>query len=305
MKLVKLLIPTLVAGAILAGCQKTNTVTSNRKPPMVNAGADQTITLPVDSVLVTGSVKDSGSKVVAYLWSEVSGPNVPVIADEGSISTKIHGLTAGTYIFQLMATDTFGLTGVDTMQIVVNPPTTITLVADSAHALSNEFLGGAGYDWGGPTIELGAEEWTIGGTPVAVRSALRFDMSSLPNLPIKSAKITLYSDPTPHTANLVNPNFGTSNAFYIQRIATSWTASNSWSTMPVVDTTNEVLIPQTNASSLDLVGVDVTALVNKMISAGNYGFMIRLQTEVTYNSRIFCSNTYSDATKHPALVISY
>jgi hypothetical protein len=49
----------------------------------------------------------------------------------------------------------------------------------------------------------------------------------------------------------------------------------------------------------------VTQLVRNMIASGNYGFMIRLQDEVIYNSRIFCSSSYSDSTKRPVLVINY
>ncbi len=290
---------------LFTACQKDNDVT-NHKPPTVNAGLSQTITFPVDSVVVTGSVTDAGSKVVSYLWSEVSGPNVPVIGDEGSISTKIYGLTVGSYIFQLTATDTFGLTGVDTLQITVNTPGSITLTANSTNSSAIEYIGPAIDESNGTTQELGAEAWTISGTTVFVRSVFRFDLSGLPALPVKSAQLTLYSNPTPFTANLSTPNYGTGNAMYIQRVNSSWNASTpSWATQPTVDPTGEISIPQTNASTLDLTNVDVTTLVNNMISEGNYGFMIRLQNEAIYNSRIFCSGNYSDASKHPTLVINY
>ena len=292
---------------LFTACQKDNDA-ANRKPPTVNAGLSQTITFPVDSVAVTGSVTDAGSKVVSYLWSEVSGPNVPVIADEGSISTKIYGLTVGSYIFQLTATDTFGLTGVDTLQITVNAPGSITLTANGTNSSAVEYIGNTGINnpGNGATLELGAEAWTISGTTVFVRSVFSFDLSGLPALPIKSAQLTLYSDPTPGTANLTTPNYGTGNAMFIQRVNSSWDPSTTtWNTQPTVDPTGEISIPQTNASTLDLTNVDVTTLVNNMISEGNYGFMIRLQNEAIYNSRIFCSGTYSDASKHPTLVINY
>jgi len=142
---------------------------------------------------------------------------------------------------------------------------------------------------------------------VAVRSGFRFDLSNLSNTAIASAHLTLYSNPTPGTANLVTPNYGTSNEFYIQRINSSWntTSNGTWATQPATDTTAEVLIPQTNLSSLDLPNIDVTQLVKNMIASGNYGFMIKLQNEVTYNSRIFASSSYSDSTKRPVLVINY
>jgi hypothetical protein len=43
----------------------------------------------------------------------VSGPNVPVVHSPGARITSISNLVAGSYLFQLMATDTAGLTGVD------------------------------------------------------------------------------------------------------------------------------------------------------------------------------------------------
>lgn len=296
----------------LGACKKETTVTyvqPNRKPPVVNAGPSQAITLPVDSVLLTGSATDTGSKVVSYLWSEVSGPNVPLISSEGSLSTKVHGLTAGVYIFQLTATDTFGLTGVDTLQITVNPPGPITLISN--HNLNEvEYIGNGGSpDQTTPlSTELGAEAWTIGGVTVFVRTAFHFDLSSLPHgIPVKSAKLTLYSNPTPNTANLTTPNAGSNNAMYIQRVNSAWatTSGVNWASQPTVDTTGQVSIPHTNATSLDLIDVDVTKLVNGMLSTPYYGFMIRLQNEAIYNSRIFCSSNYSDASKHPKLVISY
>src|SRR5450432_3880357 len=112
---------------VFAACKKDNPAPAVNRPPTVNAGASQTISWPVDSIKLSGTVTDEESKVVAYLWSEVSGPNVPVIASEGSLTTRISSLIPVSYIFQLMAVDTFGLTGVDTLIVLVNAPTIINL----------------------------------------------------------------------------------------------------------------------------------------------------------------------------------
>ncbi|HET6256439.1 MAG TPA: hypothetical protein VFE32_20355 [Puia sp.] len=45
-----------------------------------------------------GSATDGQGMVVAWLWSEVSGPNVAVIQTEGSPSTTISGLTTGVWV---------------------------------------------------------------------------------------------------------------------------------------------------------------------------------------------------------------
>lgn len=301
---------SIALGLTLFSCQKTTTP-PQKKPPVVTAGTSQTIILPSDSVTLSGYAIDSSSTIVAYLWSEVSGPNVPVIADEGSKSTKVTGLTAGTYIFQLMATDTFGLTGVDTMEVIVtgsSKNTNPVMLAPIHNPNELEFIGDAADNLGVGHFpqELGAETWTINGVQVEVRSIFKFDLSQLSNTAIGKAQLSLYSNPTPFTANLSTPNFGTSNQFFIQRVSSSWDPTGQfWSTQPPVDTTHELLIPQTNASTLDLPNIDVTQLVKDMIANGNNGFEIRLQNEVIYNSRIFCSSSYPDSTKVPTLYITY
>jgi hypothetical protein len=294
--------------AILSGCQKAQTTPVH--VPKVYADSSRTITLPVDSVRLNGSATDTGGRVVAWLWSEVSGPNVPVIHTEGSPSTTISGLTAGVYVFQLMVLDSAGGTGVGKVTITVNP-------AISTQVLSTFFEWGR-YEshWQGNSTqnlsdpnapELSAITWTRNGDLFYGRDAFVFNMSSLPaGLPVKSARLSLYSNHNPINGDQVNANSGSTNAFYISRINSAWDhATTSWANQPGIDTTGQVLIPQTNQSFLDVTDVDVTKMVNKMISTGNYGFKIQLQTEQIYNSRIFYSSIASDSTKRPRLVVSY
>src|SRR5215831_15983758 len=114
----------------LISCQKDNDVVDNdpadvdipeNKVPVVDAGSPITITLPVNTATLTGTGNDSDGSVVAYLWSQVSGPSSATIAGPGSPSTSVKGFVQGKYIFQLMAVDNKGATGVDTTSITVNP----------------------------------------------------------------------------------------------------------------------------------------------------------------------------------------
>ena len=111
----------------LVSCKKDADVLPDAPPPVVNAGNSRIVTLPVDTVYLTGSAKDSTGKVVSYLWSQVSGPAASTIDDPGSASTFVQGLVPGTYVFQLMATDDKGLTGVDTATVTVKPSPLETL----------------------------------------------------------------------------------------------------------------------------------------------------------------------------------
>lgn len=78
---------TLYSLAIIAmitsvvSCQKNNDFVEN-KVPVADAGPSKTITLP-DSVVVTGTGTDADGKVVAYLWSQVSGPASSNIVNPG------------------------------------------------------------------------------------------------------------------------------------------------------------------------------------------------------------------------------
>jgi hypothetical protein len=308
MRILPLLTGTSLFGVLFfASCQKTTT-TPIPPAPSVNAGTSQLITWPVDSVTLSGTATDAASRITAYLWSEVSGPNVPVIASEGSKTTSVTGLRIGTYIFQLMAVDSLGATGVDTVSVSVSGNYVDTLNTGSPQPYELTFLSNSASPAGNnQDIELLAEAWTISGTFVTGRSFFKFDLSSIPaGTVLKSAKLSLFSDPVPENGDLIHANYGTTNDFYIQRVSSAWDLINTnWNNLPSIDATDQVHIPQTSQAFLDLVNVDVTGMVNNMISSGNYGFEIRLNTEVTYNSRIFCSSNYSDATKHPYLIVTY
>jgi hypothetical protein len=280
------------------------------KIPVANAGPSKIITLP-DSALVTGTGTDADGKVVAYLWSQVSGPTNSTIINPGSTSTGIYFTVPGSYVFQLLVVDDKGATGVDTVSILVKPgiiqPQTLTLQPNN-NPLEYSIVTLNGNDATALTnASLEADAWTSGGA-YNLRGLVKFDLSSIPaSATIKTANLYLYSNPTPNTGNQVDANYGSSNAMYIQQVSSPWSTSTlSWSNQPTVTTTNQVLVPHTTQSFLDL-NVDVTAMVASMVNNNaNYGFFLRLQNEVIYNSRIFvASHNATYPSKHPKLVVTY
>ncbi len=99
----------------------TVTVTGVDDPnqaPLVNAGADQTITLPISSVTLSGNASDDGT-ISTYQWSKDSG-GAASITSPSAAATMITGLVEGTYVFRLTATDDEGATGFDTVTVTVN-----------------------------------------------------------------------------------------------------------------------------------------------------------------------------------------
>jgi hypothetical protein len=91
------------------------------QPPIDNAGLDKTITLPTNSVSVTGSASDADGTIASYSWSKISGPSQYTIASPSSASTSLTGLVQGIYLFRLTVTDNKGATAADDVQVTVNP----------------------------------------------------------------------------------------------------------------------------------------------------------------------------------------
>lgn len=93
--------------------------TSNQ-PPVANAGVDQSIQLPTNTVTLSGSGTDPDGSIAAYEWVKVSGPAATIFSPT-SASTTVNNLVEGTYIFQLTVTDNNGATGADQVTIIVTP----------------------------------------------------------------------------------------------------------------------------------------------------------------------------------------
>jgi hypothetical protein len=88
--------------------------------PVVNAGLDKTITLPVNNVSLTATATDPNGDPMTYLWTKVSGPASGTIVTPTALTTSITGLTQGTYTFWMTATDSRGAQGADQVVVTVN-----------------------------------------------------------------------------------------------------------------------------------------------------------------------------------------
>src|SRR5260221_784829 len=111
-----------------AGVTGTATVqvTVNAAPvvpgtPSANAGSNQTITLPVSTVTLTGSGSETNGTIASYAWTQVSGRATATIGTAGQAVTIVSGLVQGQYQFQLKVTDNSGVTATDVVNVTVNP----------------------------------------------------------------------------------------------------------------------------------------------------------------------------------------
>ncbi|AYB33252.1 PKD domain-containing protein [Chryseolinea soli] len=94
-------------------------------PPVANAGTDVAITLPQDSVTLSGSGMDSDGTIAAYAWTQQSGP-LATISGAGTQNAKLSQLSEGEYVFRLTVTDDDGATAFDEVTVVVNAPVEIS-----------------------------------------------------------------------------------------------------------------------------------------------------------------------------------
>ena len=133
------------------------------QPPVANAGSDQTITLPLNSVTVSGSGSDADGTVASYAWSKISGPSGYTIVNATSAVTAINGLVQGVYQFQLKVTDNNGATAIDVMQVTVNAAPNIPPVANAGPdnsitlPINSLTVSGSGSDADGTVVSY---QWT-------------------------------------------------------------------------------------------------------------------------------------------------
>lgn len=96
------------------------------RAPLVDAGPNQTITLPADAAL-NGTVSDDGMPnppgVVTSGWSVASGPGGVTFLDANAVDTRASFATSGTYVLQLTSGDG-ELSASDSLQVTVQsaPP---------------------------------------------------------------------------------------------------------------------------------------------------------------------------------------
>ena len=107
-------------GAIGRDTVQITVNTAINQPPLANAGTDKEITLPTNSISLSGIGTDADGTFASYAWTKISGPAAGSIASPAAETTTINNLVQGIYQFELRVTDNNGALGRDTMQLTVN-----------------------------------------------------------------------------------------------------------------------------------------------------------------------------------------
>jgi len=94
-------------------------VLAGNQSPTANAGADQTLTLPTNNIVLAGSGNDPDGSVVGYAWAKISGPAAS-LTNTNTATLNVTNMLEGVYVFSLTVTDNNGATGSDLVTVTVN-----------------------------------------------------------------------------------------------------------------------------------------------------------------------------------------
>jgi gliding motility-associated-like protein len=152
--------------------------------PVANAGADKTLTLPVNSTNLVGSGNDPDGSIASYAWTKLSGP-AATLGGETTSTLNLSGLVAGTYSFRLTVTDDKGSTGSDLATVIVsqtNQPPVANAGADITIELptNNTIINGSGTDADGTIITYAWRQ--VSGPTVASLFGLNLPTLTVSNL---------------------------------------------------------------------------------------------------------------------------
>ena len=190
----------------------------------------------------------------------------------------------------------------------------VAILADSSSGnyqqalLNNNFATTAG-TWGNSELEsLGWTNNTLGYPTWTQRTLFKYKLDSVPkDATITSARLYLYAKKVGlDNGNLKDATFGSNNKSLIQRVTGAWNMFNvGWGTQPATTSISQKTLAQSSSLAQDYV-VDMTDFAQLWVNHpdSNYGMLLRLQTEQTYNSMIFNSFGDADSVK-PRLEICY
>ncbi|HUP13815.1 MAG TPA: hypothetical protein VM187_16455, partial [Niastella sp.] len=166
------------------GATKTDTVqvtvlAAVNKAPKANAGADQTIQLPVNAVILNGAGSDEDGSVESYQWSQLAGATLADISGTTTDQAQLKNLSQGTYQFELKVKDNNDASALDTVLVTVQAAVVVPNKAPVANAGSDvtvqlpqntAILSGSGLDEDGT---IASYQWRqlSGPTQAAVATA--------------------------------------------------------------------------------------------------------------------------------------
>lgn len=141
------------------------------------------------------------------------------------------------------------------------------------------------------------------------RGLLDFDLSMIPNdATILGAFLSLSASGPQGIGAVISQGSMGSNSCKLLRITSSWNENTvTWNNQPATTALNAVPLAQSTYTMENYLNIDVTTLVQDMVSdpANSHGFMLRLDNESPTRGLCIFSGFAPQLDKRPALVIVY
>jgi len=88
------------------------------KVPIVNAGLDVSIQLPVNQVVLSGTATDPDGTIASVAWTKTAGGTC-IMSGQNTLTLTVTAMVLGSYTFKLTATDNKGATSSDSVKVTV------------------------------------------------------------------------------------------------------------------------------------------------------------------------------------------
>ncbi|WKX76451.1 PKD domain-containing protein [Zobellia laminariae] len=99
--------------------------------PTVDAGGNQMITLPTNTIVLSGSGSDFDGGTVTFAWTKESGSDTATLSGEDTAELTVSNMEAGVYNFLLTVTDDEEKTASDDVRVTVVPENGLLAVAEA------------------------------------------------------------------------------------------------------------------------------------------------------------------------------
>ncbi len=99
--------------------------------PTADAGLDQTITLPTNSIVLTGLAVDPDGGAISYAWIQESGPDSVSLSGADTSELLVSDMTQGVYVFRLTVMDDQSQSAFDQVSVTVVPSGGVLAVAEA------------------------------------------------------------------------------------------------------------------------------------------------------------------------------
>jgi hypothetical protein len=261
----------------------TITIEPTNQAPIVDAGLNQTITLP-DGAISDATVTDDGRPdppgTMTTLWSVDSGPGTVTFGDASAVDTTASFTTEGVYVLRLTANDS-ELTAFDVVTVTVTLPTFNFLPIDDASVYSND-----------PSANFGPEQTLLlrGHKNQTIHAYIKFEVNGLDGI-VTSVKLRFFSN---KDSNSTVPVYLVSNNY--QTSGLPWEEDSlTWETAPEMSGTPIFTLDTSGGGTW--VEFDLTGAI-EADGVYSFGLLTSARNWVIYNSKEADEN-------HPTLVVTF